>query len=72
MKCHTIEKVIQSLIYTSLALKMFIKMESLAEPAVKLEIYPVTRKLVLDLQTGTLRKMQLYFANYRILFCLRL
>ena len=59
MKCHTIEKVIQSLIYASLALKMFIKMESLAEPAVKLEIYPVTRKLVLDLQTGKCKTLYL-------------
>ena len=47
-------------------------MESRAETAVKLEIYSFTRKLALDLQTGTIRKMQLYFANYCILFCLRL
>ena len=35
-------------------------MESRAETTMKLEIYSFTRKLVPDLQTGTLRKMQLY------------
>ncbi|EEG93005.1 hypothetical protein ROSEINA2194_03150 [Roseburia inulinivorans DSM 16841] len=39
---------------------MFIKMESRAETAMILEIYSITRKLVLDLQTGTIRKKQLY------------
>ena len=40
--------------------KFFIKMESRAETAMILEIYSITRKLILDLQTGTIRKKQLY------------
>ena len=48
-----------------ICIEFFIKMESRAETAVKLEIYSFTRKLALDLQTGTIRKMQLYLAYWR-------
>ena len=43
-----------------ICIEFFIKMESRAETAMILEIYSITRKLVLDLQTGTIRKKQLY------------
>ncbi len=43
-----------------ICIEFFIKMESRAETAMILEIYSITRKLILDLQTGTIRKKQLY------------